>query len=92
MKYSIEDYLFRTHMKNNYHVQVFIFLCLSYHVNFKNVIKHTAILSIFSYFDESHFPRLGTRPTQAEDMDPWPAAWPNLNHQIGRGQQIWSKS
>ena len=75
--------------KINYHIQLFMFYLFIFHFDFKDVIKHTAILSKFLHFLWNlFFPVSDTRPTQVGDMDPWPATWPNLSDLIGWGQQI----
>ena len=57
---------------------IHIFICLFFHVDFKDAIKYTAILSKFYTFYENHFPRSDTRPTQVGEMDPWPVTRPNF--------------
>ena len=45
------------------------FICWSFHFDFKNVIKYTTLLSIFTLFMETIFPGSNTRPTQDGDVD-----------------------
>ena len=50
------------------------------------------IIQDFTLFIKSIFPGSDTRPTQVQDLDPWPVAWPNLSDLIGWGQKISSTS
>ena len=63
---------------------IYFYLCIFFRVDFKNIIKYTAMTSIVNIFMEAIFSRSDTRPTQV--------TWPNLIDLIGWGQQISSTS
>ena len=63
----IECCLLEHSEKNNYHAQVFpLFICLFFYFDLKNVVKHTAILSILYIFMKAIFPGPDTVPPNGD--------------------------